>query len=132
VSRPLRLDRAADAGLRRIAPGEVESLCTAGRDAGLRCTRLDLAGCTDKDELLKRFAVALEFPAWFGANWDALADCLADLGWLPDTGHALLIENAAELQAAAPETLDTTLEILAETSRAWQSRGLPFWVLVSG
>lgn len=126
-----RLERAADAGLRRIAPSQAESLCAAGRDAGLRCTRLDLAGCTDKDELLARFAAAFEFPAWFGSNWDALADCLDDLDWLPGAGHLLVLERVADLRAAAPETLATVLEILAEISRAWQARGLPFWVLVS-
>jgi RNAse (barnase) inhibitor barstar len=126
-----RLERAADAGLRRIAPSQVESLCAAGRAAGLRCTRMDLSGCTDKDELLARFAAAFEFPAWFGHNWDALADCLDDLEWLDGAGHVLLIEHVADLQAAAPASLATLLEILTETSRAWQARGLPFWVLVT-
>lgn len=126
-----RLDRAADAGLRRIAPSQVESLCAAGRAAGLHCTRLDLSACTDKDEFLARIATAFEFPAWFGRNWDALADCLDDLEWLPGTGHVLVIEHAADLRAAAPETFETMLEILAETSGAWQARGLPFWVLVT-
>jgi RNAse (barnase) inhibitor barstar len=134
LSRPqvgLQLDRAADAGLRHIAPGQVEPLCAAARAAGLHFTRLDLTACTDKDELLARFAAAFEFPAWFGGNWDALADCLDDLEWLPGPGHVLLVEHTAELQAKAPETLATALEILAESSHAWQARGLPFWVLVA-
>ena len=126
-----RLDRAADAGLRQIAPSEVEAVCAAARAAALRCTRLDLTACTDKDELLARFAAAFQFPAWFGGNWDALADCLDDLEWLDADGHVLVIEGAAELRVAAPETLATALEILTETSRAWQARGLPFWVLVA-
>ncbi|MGW6394816.1 barstar family protein [Streptomyces sp. NPDC055103] len=40
---------------------------------------LDLAGVTDKAALMDRCAVALALPAWFGRNWDALAECLADL-----------------------------------------------------
>ncbi|MFB7591782.1 barstar family protein [Streptomyces sp. NPDC056169] len=40
---------------------------------------LDLAGVTDKAALMDRCAVVLELPAWFGRNWDALADCLTDL-----------------------------------------------------
>ncbi|WP_405852542.1 barstar family protein [Streptomyces sp. NBC_00090] len=40
---------------------------------------LDLAGVTDKAALMDRCAVALALPAWFGRNWDALADCLTDL-----------------------------------------------------
>lgn len=40
---------------------------------------LDLAGVTDKAALMDRCAVTLALPAWFGRNWDALADCLTDL-----------------------------------------------------
>ncbi|MFE4621335.1 barstar family protein [Streptomyces sp. NPDC056747] len=40
---------------------------------------LDLAGVTEKAALMDRCAVALKLPAWFGRNWDALADCLTDL-----------------------------------------------------
>lgn len=36
-----------------------------------------------KRELIAALRTALEFPAWVGANWDALADALRDLSWLP-------------------------------------------------
>ena len=51
--------------------------------------RIDLAGCTDKAELLARIARTLRFPDWFGHNWDALADCLCDLSWLPADAYRL-------------------------------------------
>src|SRR5690606_40331108 len=35
-------------------------------------TVIDMHGCSDKAEALRRFAAALHFPAWFGHNWDAL------------------------------------------------------------
>lgn len=31
--------------------------------------------------LLARLAHGLSFPDYFGANWDALIDCLSDLSW---------------------------------------------------
>ncbi|MFI8293187.1 hypothetical protein EAO71_08050 [Streptomyces sp. ms191] len=40
---------------------------------------LDLHGVLDKDAFMDRCAAALGLPAWFGRNWDALADCLGDL-----------------------------------------------------
>ncbi|WP_411077733.1 barstar family protein [Streptomyces sp. cmx-10-25] len=40
---------------------------------------LDLTGVTDKAALMDRCADALALPDRFGRNWDALADCLADL-----------------------------------------------------
>ena len=50
----------------------------AGGDAQVDI-RVDLAGCSDKATLLARLAAALQFPDWFGHNWDALSDCLTDL-----------------------------------------------------
>lgn len=95
-----------------------------------RVVRIDLAGCRDKAALLARVAAALEFPDWFGHNWDALADCLADLGWLPEDDLLLLLENVAGLRAAAPVDYKVALEILAEVSGAWHARGRAFEVAV--
>lgn len=40
---------------------------------------LDLHGVGDKAAFMDRCATALALPAWFGRNWDALADSLTDL-----------------------------------------------------
>lgn len=40
----------------------------------------------NKDEMLDQIGRALAFPEWFGHNWDALADCLLDMGWRPALG----------------------------------------------
>ena len=37
---------------------------------------------TDKKDLLRQIAADLKFPDYFGFNWDALDECLADLSWL--------------------------------------------------
>jgi RNAse (barnase) inhibitor barstar len=39
-------------------------------------------GITNKEELLQCIAARLNFPEYFGCNWDALDECLADLSWL--------------------------------------------------
>jgi hypothetical protein len=126
-----RLDKSAGAGVRWIAAGEVELLCAAGRDAGLHCVRVDLGGCPDKAALLARLASALRFPAWFGHNWDALADCLDDLSWLPGSGYLLVLEDSRRFYAAAPRDYQVMLEILADAAGAWRTRALPFWAFIS-
>jgi len=37
----------------------------------------------DKSALLKELKGKLKFPDYFGENWDALADVMRDLRWLP-------------------------------------------------
>ena len=39
-------------------------------------------GITDKQDLLRHIAAELKFPDYFGFNWAALDECLADLSWL--------------------------------------------------
>src|SRR5262245_6192975 len=41
-------------------------------------------GIQTKEALLRELAQRLRFPEYFGANWDALDECIGDLSWLPD------------------------------------------------
>ncbi|MCK6408092.1 MAG: barstar family protein [Thauera sp.] len=86
---------------------------------GHPCIRIDLAGCTTKAELLARIAHTLHFPDWFGHNWDALADCLCDLSWLPGTSWHIEFNNVEALNSAEPATFAILLEILAEAASFW-------------
>ncbi|MDV7401916.1 barstar family protein, partial [Arthrospira platensis SPKY1] len=88
--------------------------------------RIDLCGCEDKPTLLTRIASALQFPDWFGHNWDALSDCLTDLSWLPAPGYRIVLDASEALHAADPETLATALEILDEASAWWADEGISF------
>lgn len=91
---------------------------------------VNLAGCGDRDEALERIGAALKFPSWFGRNWDALADCLADMSWWPAAGYLVLLEHPDALREAEPESFDTLLEIIEEASQAWAEEQKPFWALL--
>jgi RNAse (barnase) inhibitor barstar len=41
-------------------------------------------GIDDKQALLRLLSSKLNFPSYFGFNWDALDECLADLSWLQE------------------------------------------------
>ena len=105
-------------------------LLAAAEESGLAVFRIDLAEARDKDALFKRLAAALEFPDWFGHNWDALADCLGDLSWLPADGYLLLLERCDAFRASHGGDVATMLQILAAAAEAWRGERVPFWVLV--
>ena len=92
--------------------------------------------CQTTSGLLTEFARVLDFPDYFGHNWDALEECLADLEWLPAKGYILLITDAVQV-LPDEEEYETFLEILRDAGEAWASgqagmgarRATPFHVL---
>ena len=123
----------ADAKAVKVLPlckGVLEELLAQADAQGYRVGRIDLAGCFDKPGLLERTAATLEFPGWFGRNWDGWFDCLADLGWWPASGYVLFFEHADELRRTSPEALDTAIAILEDAALVWAARNIPFSVFV--
>lgn len=74
--------------------------------------QLDTTGVHDKGELMDRLVVALGLPSWFGRNWDALADCLSEVGHHP--GTLLEWSGADDLPVALREPLEDVLNERAE------------------
>jgi hypothetical protein len=103
-----------------------DEILDATRASKLRVVRIALAGATDKDQLIARVAKALEFPAWFGGNWDALEDCLGDLSWMTASGYVLLFEGTKDLPIVERGTL---VDILAEAAASWAERKRPFFAV---
>ena len=92
--------------------------------------------CKTKAGLLSEFARVLSFPDYFGHNWDALEECLADLDWLPASGYVVMIADAEQVLTKPDDEDDyeTFIEILAEAGEAWSTKrsdsstgaGIPF------
>jgi hypothetical protein len=123
-----RLSDASKSGVYR-AP-RAEAVLEATQGSAFRVSRIGLAGAAGKAALLERVAQALEFPRWFGGNWDALEDCLTDLSWSKADGHVLLIEGAAGLPA---DERGIFVDILVSAAAAWTERKHPFFaVFVDG
>ena len=122
------LPLATEAGVYSLPPENIAALVDAAEALDFGVHRVALAGCHDKAALMQRFAHALAFPDWFGHNWDALADALADLGWLDDVpGRVVLIEDAQHLRLADQADYDRLVALLDEIAEGWREVGLPFW-----
>lgn len=80
------------------------------------------AGATlDKASLLQALAEALQFPDYFGHNWDAAWDCLTALDWPPGDAIALLLPLEPGL-AVDDDDLALFIDLLAEAAEHWQSQ----------
>ncbi|MCC4115215.1 barstar family protein [Aromatoleum toluclasticum] len=125
-----RLRKGAGAGVFHLPADGGVVIAAAAASGGLGVARVDLTGCGNKDEFLRRIATALRFPAWFGHNWDALADCLTDMSWWPAAGHVLILEHADGFRTVAERDFLTALEILEEAARNRSADDAPLWTFV--
>ncbi|MGI5448707.1 barstar family protein [Streptomyces sp. CA-243310] len=92
----------------------------AAREAGWTILDLDLDGVRSKAELMRRLGEALRVPEWFGGNWDALADALIDLSWLPAApGRLVAVTSWRGYERARPADWETLREILEEAVDFW-------------
>jgi len=115
-----------------VGETDLDTLDAAAHAEGHLVRRISLAGCRDKGDLLQRIAKALAFPKTFGANWDALADCLGDLAWLPDaSGYAWLFDHAGDLRDAAENDFDTLCDVLDDACKAWKDHGTPCFAFLA-
>lgn len=128
---PLDLGDPLRAGVFFVTPDDIAILADVVRDAGLLARHVDLRGCTDKPTLLAHMATAFEIPDDRGRNWDALADALRDLSWLPAPGYALLVDTASDLRDADEAGFDTLLALLDEASADWATQQIPFWAFLA-
>ncbi|MBI1174590.1 MAG: hypothetical protein GC139_04900 [Sideroxydans sp.] len=89
----------------------------------------DLSAVNSKGQFLAAVAQALKAPDWFGNNWDALADALADLNWLDEVpGFVLLLRNGGDTLGLSPEERAAAMDIFADSVNFWKSQGKPLWV----
>jgi RNAse (barnase) inhibitor barstar len=75
--------------------------------------------CRHSSDLFNEFARALDFPDYFGHNWDALEECLADFEWLSAKGYILLITDAQAVLPDDEDEYETLLEVLSDAGEAW-------------
>jgi hypothetical protein len=114
-----RLRDPARSGVYRASAAE--TIEEATRASGLDVVRIDAAGAAP----LEAIARALQFPQWFGGNWDALEDCLSDLSWRKGEGAVLIFTRAP-----GGEALGTLIDVLRAAAEYWAGRGRPFFAVL--
>lgn len=66
------------------------------------------------------FSAALQFPSYFGGNWDAFDECISDLEWLPGDGYILAINDTQDLLLdESCKQLSILLKILINNFEEW-------------
>jgi hypothetical protein len=65
-------------------------------------------------------AAVLQFPLYFGRNWAAMDECLADLEWLPGDAYLLVFADASlVLKSAGDGDSEAFFNLLSRISGEW-------------
>ena len=69
--------------------------------------------------LFDEISAAFQFPFYFGENWAALEDCLADLSWFDADGYVLCIFSAHLILEFDSEGVSCFYQMLSRISSGW-------------
>ena len=70
-----------------------------------------------KAELLRTLSIGLNFPEYFGENWDALEECLRDLSWTNSKRIVIFHEGIPMIE---PDQLQIYIQILLDCVEYWK------------
>jgi hypothetical protein len=70
--------------------------------------------CAGRDSLFNEWAAALQFPYYFGRNWAAFDDCMADLSWLRSSKVVVFVACSDALLTSESATFERFAEGLRD------------------
>jgi hypothetical protein len=121
----------SSAGVFHLTKSQAERLPDLAAKAQRELKRLDFSACQTKQEALMQLGRDLALPKWYGANFDALHDCLNDPDWRPKNGLIMNISGLDHLQRKDPEAFSTLLEVLQASCQSESSaQNSALWFLL--
>jgi len=124
------LKNAEASGVFHLVTARQSTIEAAARHARFSVLKADITEHASTQEVLIQLGSALNFPIWYGANFDALLDCLTDSDWEPAKGHVLLINGLGRLRASDPADFATLIEVFQSAAEERRTKHTPFWVLI--
>lgn len=124
------LKSAAHSGVYHLPPPRRADLERTAAHLGRPVFVVDLAACQKVVEALRQIGTVLHFPTWYGANFDALFDCLTDPDGQAGKASVLVLNGVDALQQTESENYSTLLEVLQAVAETRRRTGNPCWILL--
>jgi RNAse (barnase) inhibitor barstar len=111
--------------VRPLAPLTADQLARWASASGQHYVEVDLEAATSKKAVLTAIGRALGFPAWYGANLDALYDCLTDLPEREDIRAWLIVlRHLPPTGALDAEQHAALLDVFRDATEAFADAGV--------
>ncbi|MDM8547603.1 barstar family protein [Candidatus Venteria ishoeyi] len=83
-----------------------------------------------KESFFNEFSKKLQFPDFFGKNWDGFYDCITDLSWLnTQESYLIIYENPFNFQLKNTDDWKIANEILLDAVNYWKQQGKPMVIV---
>jgi hypothetical protein len=119
---------------------EFQEAINLQREAEGAIIELDCSRMLNLDQLFDAFATAAQFPNYFGRNWAAFDECLADLEWLHASSYVFALRNPQRLLEQESAEVATFWRIISKVAAEWAEEinlgewwdreGVPFHVVL--
>ena len=110
--------------------GNTNDVENAAQATDLTLFTINAESIKNTQDLFYEFASVLNFPEYFGQNWDALHECLTDLSWMPFKGIVLLVKHSKHLYDTKPDDFKKMIQVLLLVTHHWQSQNIAFFVFI--
>lgn len=107
-------------------PFDISTVISELGARGVAAFEISAADIGTKEALLAAVAKGMEFPDYFGKNWDALDECLRDMSWRPAKGYTLFVHQARELWGRTGVVAGKFLEVWLFAAEEWSHENVPF------
>jgi RNAse (barnase) inhibitor barstar len=100
------------------------------QDKGTKVYVLDGNRIVDSTSLFQEFATAMQFPEYFGHNWDALKDCLTELDGHEVDRYIITIDKLDRFINNDPSQWTNFLDVCKSVVEYWQDTETPVYILL--
>jgi RNAse (barnase) inhibitor barstar len=121
------LAQAKQAGIYHLPVGGQTALTKAAKALGFARFKVNFEESDNMGTILAALGRDLEFPNWYGANFDGLNDCLTDFSWREAPGYIITISHADAVHAVA-NSFSALNEVLTNAIETWQAQNVPLWI----
>jgi RNAse (barnase) inhibitor barstar len=128
---PKPIDALPAQTVRRLGGRNVDELRRWAEQAGHRFVLVECSDCVDRKSVLKAIGHAFAFPGWYGANLDALYDCLTDLPEHREPGWVVVLERLPQEPAFNAAERDALLDVFRDAAEDFAGRHVGLRVFYS-
>jgi RNAse (barnase) inhibitor barstar len=79
---------------------------------------LDGSKIADKESFFKAIALAMDFPDYFGHNWDAFAECINDLSWIEEERKILIWVDPTDFRNNHPDDFKLAASLIIDACKS--------------